>query len=51
MQYLRGLDYHLETVLKMGKRHIIKMHNLKMQSLEKHIAENSKKNDYEALTY
>lgn len=51
MQYLRGLDYHLETVLKMSKRNIIKMHNLKMQSLEKHIAENSKKNDYEALTY
>jgi len=51
MQYLRGLDYHLETLLKMRKRNIINVHSSKMQSLENHISEKCKKNDYEALTY
>jgi len=51
MQYLRDLDYHLETLLKMSKRNIINVHNFKMQSSEKHTSEKSKKNDYEALTY
>jgi len=51
MQNLRGLDYHLETVLEMSTRNIINVHNFKMQSLEKYISEDSKKNDYEALTY